>query len=492
MHMNKPSSPTQNIIKGAFWTIGARWVIKFIGFINTIIMARILLPEDYGLVAAAMLAVGLLQTFMDFGATTALLRLSNPAADYINSAWTLKIIQGTAVSVAIIALSGVIGKFLQKPEIIHILWTFAVAIFLASLGNIGLTLAVKDFNFKLGAKIDVISKIASVAVTLSVGMVQKSHWALVMGIVAGYITPLVLSYAWHPYRPTWSTEKVGEIWKLTKWLLLASIGSFVLRKGDEIIASKIGTSHEYGLYNVGADLGQLPVQEIGPAMLKALLPVLSSMEDAEEYINDAIHRTTAAINTIIWPIALGFAVLSEHATAILLGPKWIEAAKYVYAFAIISALQTATAPIKILLTLRGHTRTQSMQVWREFAVFAGAAGLLITHSGLYSLAIARAIASITNLFDVLLTAKNLCRLDVKSSLLAIFRPLAIAAAMAVLVHLLNAEFTNPYLAIIISLITGGGAYTFAILVVWTLLGKPNGIESMAINQIKQLKRGKDN
>lgn len=444
------------------------------------------MPEDYGLVATAMLAIGLIQTFVDFGATTALLRLSNPTKDDIDSAWTLKVIQGVIAAITTLSLASIISEFVERPELVQILWTLAGAILLASLSNIGLTIAAKEFNFKLGAKIEVISKLASVAATLSAGIALKSHWALVIGIVTGYITPFILSYAWHHYRPTWNTRKISEIWNITKWLLLASIGSFVLRKGDEVIAAKIGTSHEYGLYNVGADLGQLPVQEIGPAMIKALLPVLSSMEGAKHHINDAIHKTTAAINTTIWPIALGFAALSEQTTVVLLGPKWIEAAKYVYAFAIISALQTSTAPIKTLLTLRGFTRTQSMQVWREFSVFAITAGLLIPHAGLYALAIARAAASATNLFDVLVASKKLCGLNITKSLRAIFGPISIAAAMAALVHLVITELTNPYIAIFTGLILGISTYTLATITAWNLRGKPDGIETMAINQIMKI------
>ena len=80
------------LIKGAMWTVGARWAVKGIGFLNTMIMARLLLPEDYGIVGMAMLVVGLTQAFMDFGATTALLRKDAVTPDEIDSAWTLKLL----------------------------------------------------------------------------------------------------------------------------------------------------------------------------------------------------------------------------------------------------------------------------------------------------------------------------------------------------------------------------------------------------------------
>lgn len=445
------------------------------------------MPEDYGLVAAAMLVVGLIQTFLDFGATTALLRMTNPTRDDIDSTWTLKVIQGIVAGITLFALADMAGEVLQKPGLTNILWALSVAIVFASLSNIGLTLAIKEFDFKVGARVDVVSKIASVSATLLSGVVLKNHWALVVGIMVGYLSPLLLSYIWHAYRPKWNTSKIPEIWKLTKWLLLASIGSFVLRKGDELIAAKIGSSHEYGLYNVGSDLGQLPVQEIGPAMIRALLPVLSSMESSDQYINSAVEKTTAAVNIIIWPIAFGFAAISSQVTEVILGSKWHDAAVYVYAFAIISALQTSTAPIKTLLTLRGHTRVQSMQVWREFAVFVVTSLVLTPHIGLYGLVIARAVASVANMFDVIRAATNLCRLNEINVFKSMLRPIIFASAMAIVVCLGIINIKHPILTIAGSAAAGGVLYSLAIYLSWRALGKPDGIEVVVLNQARKLR-----
>jgi len=89
-----PISPKATLIRGAAWTVGTRWLIKGVGFINTIIMARLLVPADYGIVAMAMLVVGLIQAFLDFGAATALLRKGEVSRDEVDSAWTLRSLKG--------------------------------------------------------------------------------------------------------------------------------------------------------------------------------------------------------------------------------------------------------------------------------------------------------------------------------------------------------------------------------------------------------------
>ncbi|HZF81658.1 MAG TPA: oligosaccharide flippase family protein, partial [Rubrivivax sp.] len=97
-------SPKAVLLLGAAWTVGGRWSIKAIGFISTIIMARLLVPADYGVVAMAMLAVGLVQALLDFNAGTALLRKAEVGRDEIDSAWSLGILQGVLTG-ALLALA---------------------------------------------------------------------------------------------------------------------------------------------------------------------------------------------------------------------------------------------------------------------------------------------------------------------------------------------------------------------------------------------------
>ncbi|MBI5907709.1 MAG: oligosaccharide flippase family protein, partial [Burkholderiales bacterium] len=340
--MAPTDNPKTNLIRGAAWTIGTRWIIKALGFINTVIMARLLLPEDYGIVAMGMLVVGLIQTFLDFGPATALLRKAEVTRDEIDSAWTLGIIQGIAAGLALIAALPVAVDYFKEPRLIFVLWALAASVIFISLSNIGLVLARKEFIYTLDFKIATTGKIVSVVTTVIAGIMLHDYRALVIGIIAGYTLPVFLSYLWHPYRPRWNTSKIGEIWTITKWLMLARIAQFILRKGDEFVAARIGTTHQFGLYNVGSDFGQMPVGEIGPAMLKALLPVLSSLEGNIERTNQAVIKTIAAVNTVIWPIGLGFMAIAAQATEIALGSKWLEAVPFISLFALASVLQTIT------------------------------------------------------------------------------------------------------------------------------------------------------
>ncbi|MFZ2388015.1 MAG: lipopolysaccharide biosynthesis protein [Polaromonas sp.] len=478
-HMKTSSvlSPKQVLISGAIWTVGTRWFMKGLGFLNTVIMARLLVPADYGIVAMAMLVVGLIQALLDFGATTALLRKGEVMRDEIDSAWTLRMLQSVGVGLLLLIASPLAAAYFKEPRVEYVLWVLAACVALAGAGNIGLTLAQKEFNFVLEFRIQVICKSLGVLVTVAAGYVLRDYRALVLGVATGYISGFILTYWLHPYRPRWNTSKIGDIWGITKWLMLAGVGGFILRKGDEIMAGRIGTAAQFGLYNVGADLGQLPTGEVGPAMLRAFLPVLAAMRGGADEINGAVLKTVAAVNTITLPMGFGFAAVALPATHLILGPTWSGAAQYVAAFAIASTLQIMQSPFSTLLLMRGHTKVQSHAVWLEFAVFLIAAVALVPTFFLIGLVWARMLGSVANLGATLLATRRYCGIPLKSAAKTVMRPLLGAAGMYLLVQTIVDHVQGDAWQLGLGISCGAVAFTVWSVFSWQVTGRPPGLES---------------
>lgn len=482
--MKPAQSPKFALIKGAMWTVGARWTVKGIGFLNTMVMARLLVPADYGIVGMAMLVVGLAQAFMDFGATTALLRKNEVTADEIDSAWTLKLIQGLLVALALVMVSPWAASYFTEPRVVVVLWVLAVCVLLDGASNIGLTLAQKAFDFSLEFRLNVMAKLLGVVATIIAGHLLGDYRALVIGIATGFVATLVLSYLMHPYRPRWNTKKIGQIWAVTKWLLFASVGQLLLRKSDEFVAARIGSTEEYGTYYVGADLGGLPVAELGPAMLRAFLPVLSSIKDDLRRTNDAVIKTLSAVNTLTLPVAFGVAAVTVPLTHFVLGEKWVAAAPLVAVFALIGAAQFVVSPLRTLLILHGHTRSQSTTVWIEFLAFCLAAAFLAPQHHLIGLAWARLLASLSYALATTLITRHHCGLAFTAVLSAVWRPLAGAILMYVLVGYVLGWLDGSPLQLPVAVLAGAAFFTVWTLSTWWLFGRPQGLESTLADALR--------
>lgn len=485
--MTTQQSPKRTLILGAAWAIGTRWVMKGIGFLNTVVMARLLVPADYGVLAMAMLVVGLIQAFMDFGTSTALLRKGEVTRNEIDSAWSLRLMQGTGIGLILLAVSPLAATYFKEPRVEYVLWVLAACLPLAGASNMGITLAQKAFNFSLEFRLNVICKTLGVVATIAAGYLLRDYRALVIGVATSYVSGFVASYWMHPYRPRWNTSKIGEIWAVTKWLMLAGVAGFILRKGDELIAARIGTTAEFGQYNVGADLGQLPAGEIGPSMLKAFLPVLAAMRGGVAEINGAVLKTVAAVNTITLPVGFGFAAVAAPATGLILGPAWGGAVQFVAAFAIASTLQVMQSPFNTLLLMRGHTKVQSYVVWFEFAVFLVFAAVLVPSFFLIGLVCARMLGSLANLVVTVLAAHRYCDTSLRLVSIAIARPLFGAMLMYLLVVTVVNHTLGDSMRLCLGIASGGLSFTLWSMFSWLLSGKPAGLESTVVDYITDLK-----
>lgn len=487
--MSLPLSPRHALLKGALWTLATRWSIKGIGFLNTVIMARLLLPADYGLVALATLLVGAIQTLLDFGASTALLRKREVCDDEVHSAWSLRLLQclGGALLVALLAPLAAWGY--GKPELSKLLWALAAGLALLGLQSMAPTLALRQFNFRLDYQVNVSAKVVSVAVTLAGGWYWGDYRALVSGILAGQLSTVLAGYLLHPYRPRWCSRHMGEIWGITKWLMLGNIGTYLLRKGDELIAARIGSTHQYGLYHVGADLGSMPIAEVGPGLLRALLPVMASIREDGARLQAALVKTVSGLNGVIWLLAALVVPLAPEITRVVLGPQWTEAAFYVAWFAVLTCVQTALMPVRSFLTLLGETRSQTATVASELLVFLVAALLLVPGQGLPGLVYARLLGSLANGWHLLVQLKRHGGgLRRRQLLPAWGRPLfsfllAVLAAGAVL---RGADGLVP------RLLLGGASAAITYLLLlglsWHLFNRPEGLESMALERLRRRSR----
>jgi lipopolysaccharide exporter len=480
------ASSKKKLILGAAWTILGRWTTRGLGLISTMILARFLLPSDYGIVSMAMLVVALLQAMVDFGATSALLRKKEVARDEIDSAWTLRLIQHLLIATLILILSPFSIYYFHEPRVQYVLWAVSVCIAVSGAGNIGMVLAQRNFQYSLEFKLNLIGKVLGVVTSVVLAYYLRDYRALVGGMATGYLSGCVLSYVMHPYRPRWNTSKISEIWAITKWLMFAGVGGQILRRGDEFIAARMGTSEEFGLYSVGSDFGQMPTAEVGPAMLRALLPVLASMKGSIEEVNAAVLKTLSTGVAITLPIGLGFAAIAVPVTKIVLGENWLSAAPFVAGFSLVATISGLASPLNVLLLLRGKTATQSAIAWTEFVVFVLAAAILMQSQTLIGLVWARILSSSVGCFATLMASSRYCDISLYRAIAKIARPMVSSICMYFVVVSSLQYMGHSAVSLAVSILTGVSVYIILSLATWEIAKRPDGLEKLVFDSIRRL------
>jgi lipopolysaccharide exporter len=462
------------LVRGTLWSVGLRWGNRVIGMISTLVVARLLLPADYGLIAMATLVLGLVQTFLDADAATALLRSEDPSKELQDSAWTLTVMQSFFIATLVAIAAPFASRYFEEPRLTDVIFCYAGLLCLSGLQSIGPLIARKDFNFALEVKVMFSGRIATLIATIILAYTWRTYWALIVGQVIGSIVVVVVGYLLHPFRPRLTLAKAGQLWHFSQWMLVSGIGTYFSLKADGFIVGRVGAARDLGLYNIALELGIMVTTELGAPLNRALLPVLSTLHAEPERLRSALMQTVAAVNTFTMPAGIGLAMVAPLVLAVVLGPQWSDAAPLLALFAFMGAFRFLVGPYYTLFLTLGKSRVLAMMSWMELGVFIIAASIFWS-KGVTGVADARVVACVVYVgIWVVVGRQN--GLAVRTLARALMRPTIGCACLVAMLLYLPMLSTTPIIELAYRIAVGATTYVVTMIVIWFAMGKPHGIE----------------
>ncbi|MPZ12376.1 MAG: oligosaccharide flippase family protein, partial [Kiloniellaceae bacterium] len=214
---------SSRMTKGAAWMIGLRFASRGLGLVSMIILARLLVPADFGLVALAMAMVAVISVFGEFGFELALIQNQKAERRHYDTAWTLGFLRGL-IAAALVALAAApLADVFGEPRVTDVILVLALVPLIEGLYNIGTVAFRKELTLHKEFVFRIVPRVAGVALTILLAVIWRNYWALVWGTLAGAGLRLVMSYAMHSYRPRFTLAGLREIMNFSKWMLATSI-----------------------------------------------------------------------------------------------------------------------------------------------------------------------------------------------------------------------------------------------------------------------------
>lgn len=276
-------SISTHMAKGAIWMVMMRWSLKAIGLINTIIIARLLTPDDFGIIAMAMIAFALLETLSDVDADNILLRNKNAAREDYDSTWTIKVILGVGVTAGMFAVAPLCALYFDDERVTTVIQIISFRALIIGFENVGVVDFRKDLNFSKEFRYWIYRRITLFVFSLTLVFALRSYYALAIAIPLSAAITVAISFKMSSYRPRFCFKKFKEIWAFSVWLLVERYSDFFANRADEIIIGGISNTSTMGSYHVGSDLAMLPTREVVLPMTRALVPTYSKIaHDGEE------------------------------------------------------------------------------------------------------------------------------------------------------------------------------------------------------------------
>ena len=314
----------ERVVSAGAWSLMLRVIIRVAILVRTVILARLLVPDDFGLMAIAVLAITLVDRLTQSGFDQALVQRRDDIRQYLDTAWTVQVIRGAAMAAALAVSAPLIARFFDTPDATAIIRVLAIAVLVRGLANIAVVYFVKDLRFDLRFRFEIAQSLTDAVVSIIAAVILRNVWALVLGVLAGSLARVIASYIVHPYRPRlrWQTGHALMLFGFGKWVFLSNLLAYATTNLDDIVVGRLLGITSLGLYRMAYNFSQAVATEIGQTINQVAFPTYSMLQDAAERLKTAY---VAALHTVAFasvPVAFGIAVVAPDLTIGLLGEEW--------------------------------------------------------------------------------------------------------------------------------------------------------------------------
>ena len=463
-------------------TLAARQSERLFGVVSIAILARLLTPADFGLVAMAASITVIAEVLSAFGFDWALIRLPDARPEHYHTAWTLGVLCGLLILAVLCAAAYPAAWIFGRPAVMPIMIMMGVNGLIGSLANVWMAEYRRFNRFDLEFKLNLAARVAGFLTAIGWAAGTHSYWALVFGTTAYRLALTTLSYRLHPKRPRWAMSRSKDLLHFSGWLLAGNVTEVLRARFAAMWIGKEVGSREVGLFSMAQEFAALASTELAQPINRALFANYSQLEGDVAALREAYLRVSGVIWCIGLPAAAGIALCAPDIVGILLGGQWSNAADILRILAVANMLSIMAANTQYVYWALGRSRFVAILAIAGGVAFVSLTLLLGRYQGVMGVAWAQVAASALVLLVNFSVLGRTLDLSLARLLLRNHRVILAAAAMCGIVLCLQSSFGtapghNHWGRLAGSVVAGVGAYFGTLIALWHLAGAPSGPEA---------------
>ena len=463
---------------------------SLLSMVSTIVLARILSPEDYGLIAIATVGITLTQSLLNIPVGDALLRLNNLTPRDFDTAFTISMIRSIVIVAIVFGLAWPTASLYEDERLTDVILALGCIIFLQGFRNPKFVLLAKNLNYSRELAIEVFARLLSLASAIWYAIVFKDYWALVIAPAVFGITTTLLSYSVYPHLPKITLEKRKEILGFTNWLTLTEIINAIGLRIDTLFLGLVVNMTGLGAYQLANDLVKRFVTDFIEPLAEPLFPQFAKKQQDTSTLSRQYLMSLQVMMTISIPISIGLALSAPKLVPVLLGEKWLEAILPIQVLAFVSAILTLSIPSRPISLALGRTRDLFSRQFIYLVVRLPVFGLAIFYFGILGALVAKAFLSVYFVILSLNMIKVMLAVSIKQQILTASRCYISTIIMALLYSLITILLTELNFSdtaiLLIAVPIAAISYVSTHLLLWANAGRPAGSESILISFSKSL------
>lgn len=318
----------QQTIKGVIWSSIERFSVQGIQFLIMIIMARLLSPNDYGLIGMLTVFISIAQSLIDSGFSQALIRKQNRTETDNSTVFYFNIGVGICIYLLFYLIAPLISQFYNTPELTAIMRVISLGIIFNSLAVVQRALLTIQINFKTQAKASLIAAIASGITGITMAYKGFGVWSIVMLQLVNLSLNTILLWSFTGWHPTskFSKDSFCELFAFGSKLLASGILDTLYRNIYLIAIGKLFTASRLGYYTRAQQFSDFPSSNLTGVLQRVTYPILCKIQDDTERLAQAYRKFLRISAFLIFPLMVGLSAVSEPFILLLLKEQWHFAA----------------------------------------------------------------------------------------------------------------------------------------------------------------------
>ncbi len=466
-----------------------RLVDRSIGVVSTLVLARLLAPADFGLVAMAMSIVAALEILGAFSFDLALIQNRDAERRHFDTAWTFNVMFGVANACILLALAVPAARLYGEPRVEGIMHWLAAYAAIQGLANIGVVAFQRDLELHKEFRFALTKRIIGFTVTLALAYTLRSYWALVGGTIATALAAVALSYLMHPYRPRFSIAARRELFHFSKWLLINNVLIFFTHRSTDLILGRYAGAQALGTYNVAYELANLPTTELVFPISRAVYPGYARMAERLEELRRGFLDVFALIVLFAVPAGIGITVLAEPVVRVLLGEKWSAAIPLIQILGIFGVLRASGSNSGSVYLALGVPHVIAYLALLFLAVLGTGLWLTVGDAGAKGAALSVLTAGAIQVPVGFVIVARQTGLGLSAFVHAAWRPLLSGIVMALLLTAMMRSAALSSAGDLVQLVLlvplGAVIYFSSVFLLWAAAGKPSGSEAHLLPVVRQ-------
>lgn len=457
--MDTQPSLKKTVISSLVWKFLERLGTQGIQFVVSIILARLLLPSDYGIITMIMVFTAIANSFIQSGFSTSLIQKKNSDELDFSSVFYTSFVIAIVCYIILFLASPLIADFYQMPQIKVILRVLALTLFFGAFNSVQNAKLSKDMKFKTLFFSSLGAIIVSGTTGITMAYLGFGAWALVGQQLANIIASTIILWFTSGWRPKimFSLTRVKGLFSYGWKIMCSSLIDTFYQNLYNLVIGKFYNSATLGNYNKGEQFPKLIAVNIDGAIGSVMLPAYAREQERKDKVKKMVRRAIVTSSLILFPLMLGLAAIAEPLVKILLTDKWLGCVPFMQILCVVYALYPInTANLQAIKALGKSDYFLKLEIIKKIL---GITVLIITvPHGVYIMAIGQVIVTIISTMINAFPNRKLLNYNYFEQVKDILPNLLIAILMFIVVYPIKYLIDNTILLLTIQIIVGAIIY----------------------------------